>query len=152
MDSNPTARRFYDINLRPDCWDAALVRRLMRMANAVKLNEDEMRILAPAAGTIESFCRAGAQEYGWEAACVTKGAAGCGVLVGGEYVEAPGYRVHVADAVGAGDAFAAAFLHGLDDGWPAEQVADFANRVGALVASRPGAIPEWTMSECRLLG
>jgi fructokinase len=31
--------------------------------------------------------------------------------------------------------------------WPAAQIAEFANRVGALVASRPGAIPDWTVEE-----
>jgi len=55
--------------------------------------------------------------------------------------------VRVADTVGAGDAFAAAFLHGLWQGWNPSQVADFANRVGALVASRTGAIPMWTLDE-----
>jgi hypothetical protein len=31
--------------------------------------------------------------------------------------------------------------------WPAEQAADFANRVGAIVASRPGANHFWTVEE-----
>jgi fructokinase len=46
----------------------------------------------------------------------------------------------MADPVGAGDAFAAAFLHGLNARWPAAQIAEFANRMGALAVSRPGAI------------
>ena len=49
--------------------------------------------------------------------------------------------------VGAGDAFAAAFMHGLSLSWPAAEIASFANRVGALVASRHGAIPAWTLEE-----
>ena len=53
----------------------------------------------------------------------------------------------VADTVGAGDAFAAAFMHGLDADWPLLDIATFANRVGALVASRHGAIPDWTLEE-----
>ena len=71
--------------------------------------------------------------------------------MGGQYIEAPGYPVQVVDTVGAGDAFAAAFLHGLGSGWPTPRVADFANRVGALVASRRGAIPDWTISEANAL-
>ena len=70
----------------------------------------------------------------------------------GQFIEAPGYPVHVLDTVGAGDAFAAAFLHGLGKGWPTPAVADFANRVGALVASRRGAIPDWTIAEADALG
>ena len=46
----------------------------------------------------------------------------------------------MADTVGAGDAFAAAFMHGLSSNRPLREVAAFANRVGALVASRHGAI------------
>jgi sugar/nucleoside kinase (ribokinase family) len=38
---------------------------------------------------------------------------GCAVRIGGDYAEPPGYSVTVADTVGAGDAFAAAFLHGI---------------------------------------
>jgi sugar/nucleoside kinase (ribokinase family) len=76
------------------------------------------------------------------------GYVGCGLLVSGEYVETDGYAVRVSDTVGAGDAFAAAFLYGLASGWPAGQIGDFANRLGALVASREGAVPWWEPEEC----
>jgi fructokinase len=49
--------------------------------------------------------------------------------------------VKTADAVGAGDAFTAAWIYGRLHGWPLEAQAAFANEVGALVASRPGAMP-----------
>jgi fructokinase len=49
--------------------------------------------------------------------------------------------------VGAGDAFAAAFLHGIAQGWSAARTAEFANRLGALVASRAGGVPEWSPAE-----
>jgi fructokinase len=68
-------------------------------------------------------------------------------LVDGHYVEAAGPAVDVADSVGAGDAFAAAFMHGLSSDWAVAEIAAFANRVGALVASRDGAIPDWTLEE-----
>jgi fructokinase len=71
--------------------------------------------------------------------------------MGGQYIEAPGYPVQVVDTVGAGDAFAAVFLHGLGNGWPTSMIADCANRVGALVASRRGAIPDWTIAEASAL-
>jgi fructokinase len=73
------------------------------------------------------------------------------MLVEGEYIEASGYRVQAQDTVGAGDAFAAAFIHGLSLQWPALEIADFANRVAALVASRPGGTPAWTLEEARAL-
>jgi len=126
------------------------VAELLTHASVVKLNETELDVVQRFAGLpaeSEAFCRAGAERFGWEAACVTFGSRGCAVLAGGDYAEAPGHPVEVADPVGAGDAFAAAFLHGLVSGWRAEEIARFANRLGALVASRPGAIPDWDVGE-----
>jgi len=80
------------------------------------------------------------EELDHEAFAVTRGARGCIVFAHGEFAEHPGFPVEVADPVGAGDAFAAAFLHGLDQGWPAGKIAEFANRMGAIAASRAGAI------------
>jgi fructokinase len=146
----PDAARFYDLNLRPGCYSAPLVSRLLRAANVVKLNEDELHCVRQFTGLpsgIETFCREGTNRYGWQAICITLGARGCAILADGDYVEAQGHSVDVADTVGAGDAFAAAFLHGLVCRWPAAEIAAFANRVGALVASRQGAIPPWTVEE-----
>ena len=57
--------------------------------------------------------------------------------------------------MGSGDAFAAAFLHGLSRNWPVEEIAAFANRIGAWVASCPGAIPVsppgWELEEAARL-
>lgn len=141
----PGARCFYDVNLRAGCYTVALVRELMARASVVKLNEDETAALDRM--DLEAWCRRHATEFGWEAVCVTRGAAGCALLVGDTYVEAAGCPVVVKDTIGAGDAFAAAFLHGLEQGWDAARIADFANRVGAVVASRAGGTPEWTLAE-----
>lgn len=151
----PQAKRFYDVNLRAESYTAALVCHLLGSADVVKLNEAEALEVAQMFGTpvesLEGFCRDYAARFGWEAVCVTRGADGCVLLVGGEYVEAEGYTVQVSDTVGAGDAFAAAFLHGLAAGWTPQEIADSANRLGALVASRHGAVPPWTLEECQLL-
>ena len=64
-----------------------------------------------------------------------------------DYLVAAGHSVEVADTVGAGDAFAATFLHGRSRLWAIEGIGAFANRVGAIVASRAGAIPEWSVAE-----
>jgi fructokinase len=96
---------------------------------------------------LEQFCRQIAGAFELETVCVTRAAQGCALLLAGEYVEAPGFPIQLADAIGAGDAFSAALLHGITLGWPARRAADFANRVGALVASRPGGTPQWTVTE-----
>ena len=156
VESIPGARRLYDVNLRADSYTPELVRELLERATVVKLNDAEVlaigRMLGLPHASIEAFCRENPGDFGWEAVCVTQGAKGCSVLIGDEFVEAPGYEVRVADAVGAGDAFAAAFLHGLGAGWPAARIAGFANRVGALVAGKDGAIPPWSIEEAEALG
>ena len=127
-----------------------LVIEMLELADVVKLNEEELCIVRKFTrlpSEIEAFCREGSKRFGWKAVCVTLGARGCAMLCGEEYVEAVGHAVKVADPVGAGDAFAAAFLHGLISHWPVARIAEFANRVGALVASRHGAIPDWTVKE-----
>ncbi|HTR35863.1 MAG TPA: PfkB family carbohydrate kinase [Bryobacteraceae bacterium] len=146
----PAATRFYDLNLRPGNYSVQLVMEMLEQADVVKLNEEELGVVCKFTrmpSGIEAFCREGSKRYGWKAVCVTLGARGCGMLCCEEYVEAVGHTVKVADPVGAGDAFAAAFLHGLISHWPVRKIAEFANRVGALVASRPGAIPDWTVKE-----
>jgi len=155
LDRATGARRFYDVNLRSDAYTPALIQELMSRATIVKLNHEEVEAIAHMLGSrhgsLEEFCRTYAALYKWSGVCVTRGSLGCTVLMNGLYLEAPGYPVQVVDTVGAGDAFAAAFLHGLGSGWPTPEIADFANRVGALVASRRGAIPDWTIAEARSL-
>lgn len=146
----PDAIRFYDLNLRPGFDSPKLVAELLDAAQVIKLNQEEMNAvshLCNLPSEPEAFCRAGSQRYRWEAVCITLAARGCAIFARGEYVEATGFPVDVADPVGAGDAFAAAFLHGLTNKWELAKIARFSNRVGALVASRPGAIPDWTFAE-----
>jgi fructokinase len=133
MDAVPGARRFYDVNLRRGCYTPELVRELLALAAAVKLNDDEAELF-PDLGAAPSVA-------------ITRGEKGCLVRIGNDRAECPGYPVKVADTVGAGDAFAAAFLHGLAAGWSAARTGDFANRLGALVASRAGALPAWSPAE-----
>jgi fructokinase len=152
----PKAKRFYDVNLRNGHWNPALVRRLSSHATALKLNEDEARTLFAEMNTgrdfsLATFCRQWSEETGPGTVCVTRGDQGCALWIDSELQCFEGCRVTVADTVGAGDAFSAALLHGLYMGWPVQQVAAFANALGALVASRKGATPDWELAECEAL-
>lgn len=150
----PNASRFYDVNLRVGFQSMDVVAQLISQAHVVKLNESEAHAVGAhfgLSGAPEAFCREGAARFGWNAAAVTLGERGCVVWRRGDFAADQGQRVNVADTVGAGDAFSAALLHGLIEGWPAEKLANFANRVGALVASRPGAIPDWNLAEASAL-
>ncbi|HML15877.1 MAG TPA: PfkB family carbohydrate kinase [Bryobacteraceae bacterium] len=134
--------RFYDLNLRKNSYTPELVRELIGESTAIKMNQQEASILG-ATSNLEAFCRSFEKRY----VCVTRGAAGCALLIDGDYAEVDAIKVQVADTIGAGDAFAAAFLHGIGEGWSAEEVGRYANRAGSLVASRPGAIPDWSSNE-----
>jgi fructokinase len=147
--------RFYDVNLRPGSWDAGVVRELAQMASVIKLNQQEAEVV----GTLfdvrstdtESFCRELAARLGLQGVAVTAGADGASVLLGGVFAHAPAPRVEVHDTVGSGDAFSAALIDGVATG---AQVADIVRRataVGALVASRAGATPDWTLEELKAL-
>lgn len=147
------ARGFYDINLRTGQWNLALVQRLSRLASIMKLNEVEAATLFSLTSTqeesfsLESFCNRWASTYDIGVICVTLGPAGCMIYDRGNFHRVPGYNVTVCDTVGSGDAFAAAFLHGYHRGWQIPKAAQFANALGAVVASRAGATPSWTTGE-----
>jgi len=145
------SRRFYDLNLRAGSYTPELLGRLLPRAQVAKLNEEEMRecaaLFAIPSGNAFDFCEAACARFGWRAAAVTFGARGCGVWLSGDYAESEGFPVKVADTVGAGDAFSAAFLHGLAAGMSAAAIGVFANRVAALVATRHGGTPDWTLAE-----
>jgi fructokinase len=152
--SIPGIRCFYDLNLRPGAWSLSLVERLCPLASVLKLNEVEATTLGTLTGmgfktfTLEAFCAEWASRYGLDTICITLGAAGCLVYQEGSSHRVPGFPSVVRDTVGAGDAFAAGFLDGYHQGWPAVRTARFANALGSIVASRPGATPEWSIEEC----
>jgi fructokinase len=154
IDALPGIRCFYDMNLRTGHWNLPLVERLCRRTNVLKLNENEARTLHVATGgaggsfRLEDFCSWWASNYGVEIICVTRGADGCFLHTKDGTHYSKGFNVTVQDTVGAGDGFAAAFLHGLHHSWPVQKTLAFANALGALITSRAGATPEWTMSEC----
>ncbi|MBN1347760.1 MAG: carbohydrate kinase [Phycisphaerae bacterium] len=138
--------KVFDINLRQDYWSREVIEDGMRRSQIVKLNDDELAVirklgLAPEERDTVGWCRSVMAKYGLSLLAVTRGERGALLVTSEELAEEPGVKVSVADSVGAGDAFTAA----LADAWlrklPLAEVARFANRVGAYVASRPGATP-----------
>jgi len=135
----------YDINLRPPFFDAAAIERSLEQATIVKFNDEEARTLQPLLGgpfgsEIE-FARWLVRTRGLEAVCITRGANGAVAVTADGVVEAPGVPVTVVDTVGAGDAFTAALIWARLNAWPWDRAVRLANQAGALVASRPGAMP-----------
>lgn len=144
------AHRLYDVNLRDGCWTPSLVLDALDDATVVKLNETEAAIVAGLLGTNETvpgLAAALGARYGIEALCITRGAAGAALWMDGAECTTDSLSISVADTVGAGDAFAAGLLHGLLTGRSPADTLAFANRLGALVASRRGALPPWRLDE-----
>jgi fructokinase len=152
----PGIKCFYDMNLRDGHWNLEMVQRLSSLSTIVKLNEIEAETLfgltrANEEFSLERFCRYWSSIHRVDTICVTLGGKGCAIFESNAFHCFDAFPVTVADTVGAGDAFAAAFLHGYGCQWPMDSTATFANALGALVASRSGATPAWTVDECRRL-
>jgi len=152
----PSALRIYDVNIRG--WDETtrhIVIDSLRLATALKLNEEECELLREAFGHKEehpgSFLRFLVQEFELILVALTLGSQGCVLVDKEQVVYEPGFAVDVTDTTGAGDAFAAGLVVRFLDGVPLREVARFANALGALVATRKGATPGWNLTELRRL-
>ena len=141
----PAALRVCDINLRQSFFTAQVVADSMKLANIVKLNHEElprvMLLLQLEDGGEHASARRLLSTYDLKLVCITRGNHGSLLVAGKEQTEHPGFKVNVADTVGAGDAFTAALVHGYLQRAPLAQVNETANRVGAWVASQSGATP-----------
>lgn len=138
------ARRVYDVNLRPPFTPMAIVARSLPLANVVKVNVEEAALLAQALSLpvdLPAFAAELAGRYGIEVVCITRGPGGAAAWRAGEWAEVPGVTVEAVDTVGAGDAFLAALVQGWLAGAAPRELLERANRLGAYVAARRGAMP-----------
>jgi len=139
----------YDVNLRPPHTSLEAVTASLPLATLVKLNADEAALLAKAFGLPaepREFARHVSERYGPRLVCITRGAGGAGLWTDGEWHDAAGIAAATLDTVGAGDAFVAALLAGWLEGRAPAESLECANRLGAYVAARRGAMPEYDAS------
>jgi fructokinase len=139
-----------DINLRPPHYDRKIVEKLLAKADFLKLNLAELELIS------EWFCRSTTignrvksitERFSVQNIVVTKGADGAILYYNGnEYIN-KGYKVKVVDTVGSGDAFLAGLITKLSENAPAEQCLDFACRLGAFIATKKGACPDYDTDE-----
>ncbi len=144
----PQAVRLFDVNLRQDFFDAEIISESCALATVVKLNEAELPVVAkllalpnaePAAQMETLRAR-----FNLRAAVLTRGERGTAWFDASGTIEADVPRFEPAlgaDSVGAGDACSAGLLAGLLGGLSPRDVVALANRLGAFVASQPGATP-----------
>ncbi len=136
----------YDLNLRPPFFERDWIHASLQQSKIVKLNDEEIRVLSTTfdtgTQTEDEFARWVLEHYGVELVCITRGANGAMAVTRDELCEVAGIAVPVVDTVGAGDAFTAAFLWSRLRNRPLDRSLNLANQLGALVASRAGAMPE----------
>ena len=112
--SVPARHILYDVNIRLDFYPPDILRQSLGFSTVVKLNADEAPLVARRlygdSLTEAELAKRLAGDFPVRVLCVTKGADGCTVYSGDVARSYACEPVRVADTVGAGDAFSAAFL------------------------------------------
>lgn len=143
--TRPDALRIFDVNLRQNFFSSEVIETSLRLANVLKINDEELPVIAgffdlrgePAAQLAEL-----AQRFDLHQVALTRGARGSLFYSRGIYSEVNGLPIQVVDSVGAGDAFTAMLTLGLLAGWPMDEINRHANEVAAYVVSQTGATPQ----------
>lgn len=140
-----SALRVFDVNLRQTFHDAETIDASLRLASAVKLNDEELPIVADLCGirgrTPRETLRALMARYDLRLAALTRGARGALLLADCAEDECVAPSLAAVDPVGAGDAFTATLVAGLLRGLPLSHINVHANAVASFVCSQAGATP-----------
>lgn len=142
------ALRIFDVNLRHSFFTAEMLRQSLEVATIVKLNSDELSTVAAMLGFNESEEESIGQRlislFGVELVAITRGGRGSLLVSDEAAINHQGFRVPVKDTIGAGDAFTATLAHYYLRRAPLKAISEFANRMGAWIATQTGATPEIT--------
>lgn len=146
--------KVFDINLRQHFYSLPVVEESLKLANVLKLNEDELPTLAAMFGLVGSTAntRTGtyaphkqierlAQQFDLRVVAFTRGANGSLLYRNGRWWDCPSHPVTVVDTVGAGDSFTAAMVLGLLHKMDLDEINEIANEVARYVCSQAGATP-----------
>jgi fructokinase len=143
--------RIFDVNLRQKYFNEEILQASLNLANVCKLNHEELPIVAELIGvegdSVIETANILRQKFDLKLLCVTRGGNGSLLIAENETSEFDGIQIQVADTIGAGDAFTAGMTHGLLRGWDLDKINEFANKVGAFVASKTGAMPDFSEFE-----
>jgi fructokinase len=139
-----------DINLRAPHYNRHIVEELLQHADFLKLNLAEIELITGWFShftDIEDRIKSVADQFEIHDIVVTLGGDGAIFYTGEKIFKHPGFAVKVVDTVGSGDAFLAGLLSKLMQKTPPAEALDFANRLGAFIATRMGACPAYTLQE-----
>lgn len=139
------AWRVFDVNFRQRYFDRVVIEQSLEIANALKLNDQELAALTPMFGLsgdsrqkIEQLVR----RFNLQLVALTRAECGSLLYHSANWSELPGCQSFVVDTVGAGDAFTAALVLGLLHQLALEDLHRIAAEIAGFVCSRPGATPK----------
>ena len=145
MPDDKDTLKIFDINLRQGFYTPELIEKSMEKCNVLKINDEELVLVSRLFGypgiDLKDKCWILLGKYNLKMLILTCGVNGSYVFTPGHisFVETP--KVEVADTVGAGDSFTAAFTAGLLNGLPVEEAHRQAVAVSAYVCTQHGAMP-----------
>ncbi|MCM1177993.1 MAG: carbohydrate kinase [Bacteroidales bacterium] len=136
--------RVFDINIRQDFYSKEILEESLRKADILKLNEDELPLLAAMSGIsgeTDRIAQEIIEKFSLKNIIYTKGAV-CSIIYGADGIisSLPTPSVRVADTVGAGDSFTATYVTSLLDGKAPVEAHAIAVKVAAFVCTMNGAI------------
>ncbi len=137
--------RIFDINMRQHFYSREVIHESLLRCNILKINDEELEVIRPMfcpdEQTAEGACKHLMRLYELEILILTCGEHGSYVFSheGMSFQKTP--KVKVADTVGAGDSFTAAFTAELLKGTPIREVHYTAVQYSAYVCTQPGAMP-----------
>ncbi len=137
--------KVFDLNLRAPHYTNEILTHLMREADFIKFNDEELyevsKFLGSKFNSLEQNLNFIAQKTNTKHICVTKGPFGAVLLYNEKLYYNSGYKIEVVDTVGAGDSFLGTLISELLNNESPQKAIDLACAVGALVASNEGANP-----------
>ncbi|WP_455584219.1 carbohydrate kinase family protein [Bacteroides sp.] len=149
LDAMPEGKgqyKIFDINLRQGFYTKEIICNSMQRCNILKINDEELVTVSRMFGypgiDLQDKCWILLAKYKLEMLILTCGVNGSYVFTPGSvsFVETP--KVEVADTVGAGDSFTAAFVSAILEGKPVNEAHQLAVNVSAYVCTQNGAMPE----------
>lgn len=150
---NVAKYKIFDVNLRAPFYTKELLSDLMNKADFIKFNDDELYEISEYLGSpyhsLEQNMQFIAEKTNTQHICVTKGSHGAVLFYNNQLFYNSGYKITVADTVGAGDSFLAGLLSKLLTGIAPQEAINFACALGALVAQEEGANPKISKESIR---
>lgn len=139
------ALKIFDINLRQHFYTLELIEESLNKCDMLKINDEEVIVVANLLGwenkTELEVCKQLLINYNLKILVLTKGVEGSYVLTPDETSFRPTPKVTVADTVGAGDSFTAAFIAAILSGKSISVAHQLAVDVSAYVCTQKGAMP-----------